>query len=90
MPKSIKRLIVRFSQKETSGSEHIKNNFIEETHKKSEDLCNICFMMPRNGVFNHGKISHIYCCYLCAKKVQRKFNKCPICNLKLKFVTKIV
>lgn len=55
-----------------------------------ENICNICFTLPKNGVFNHGKTGHIYCCYPCAKKVWKTTNKCPICNVKVKFVTKMI
>lgn len=55
-----------------------------------ENICNICFLLPKNGVFNHGKTGHIYCCYPCAKKVWKQTNKCPICNVRVKFVTKMI
>lgn len=55
-----------------------------------ENLCNICFKMPKNGIFNHGKIGHIYCCYPCAKKLKKKSNRCPICNVKITFITKMI
>lgn len=58
--------------------------------ENSNDICNICYIMPKNGVFNHGKIGHIYCCYSCAKKLWRKSNKCPLCNVRIKFVTKMI
>lgn len=62
-----------------------------EYHDKSTDkLCNICFIMPKNGVFNHGKIGHIFCCYPCAKKIREKSNRCPVCKVKIQFVTKMI
>jgi len=89
MPKSIKRLILDLNKKGNDNSEY-SNNSIIEMHERSNNLCNICLTMPKNGAFNHGNISHIYCCYKCAKKVQKQSNKCPICNLKLTFVSKII
>lgn len=58
--------------------------------KKSMDLCNICLLKPKNGVFNHRKIGHRYCCYLCAKKIWAKTGRCPVCKLKIRYVTKII
>lgn len=55
-----------------------------------ENICNICFTLPKNGVFNHGKIGHIYCCYPCAKTLWKKTKKCPICHVRVKFVTKMI
>ncbi|KAL4127250.1 hypothetical protein QTP88_011429 [Uroleucon formosanum] len=70
-------------------STHIENSNTL-MNENINNICNICFLMPKNGVFNHGKIGHIYCCYSCAKKLWRKSNKCPLCNVKIKFVTKMI
>ncbi|KAF0718681.1 Uncharacterized protein FWK35_00028555 [Aphis craccivora] len=40
----------------------------------NNNMCNICCVMPKNGVFNHQKISRVF----------------PICNVKIKCVTKII
>lgn len=58
--------------------------------ENTKNLCQICFIKPKNGIFNHGKTSHIYCCYTCAKHIWTKTNKCPICNIKVRYVTKSV
>lgn len=68
---------------------NIGNNSIEII-KRTKNLCNICLIMPKNGIFHHGKISHVYCCYSCANKMHRNSNKCPICKVKLKYVTKMM
>lgn len=65
-------------------------NFRNVENCATENICNICFILPKNGVFNHGKISHIVGCYSCAKLIWRKNNKCPLCNVKVKFVTKMI
>lgn len=54
------------------------------------NLCNICYKLPKNGIINHGKIGHVYCCYPCAKKIQKKKNRCPICNAKITSITKMI
>lgn len=57
---------------------------------ENSNKCNICFLKPKNGIFNHGEIGHMYCCYKCAKHVWAKTGRCPICNTKVKYVTKAV
>ncbi|XP_060844266.1 protein Mdm4-like isoform X4 [Rhopalosiphum padi] len=74
-------------QDDSIQPKNIDNSIINE---KIDNICNICFKMPKNGVFNHGKIGHIYCCYSCAKKLWKKSNKCPLCNVRIKFVTKMI
>ncbi|XP_060859946.1 protein Mdm4-like [Metopolophium dirhodum] len=61
-----------------------------QMNENINNMCSLCYIMPKNGAFNHGKIAHIYCCYSCAKKLWRKSNKCPLCNVTIKFVTKII
>lgn len=80
---------VYLSRKEINKSINIGNNSIEMI-KRTKNLCNICLIMPKNGIFHHGKISHVYCCYSCANEVRRNSNKCPICKVKLKYVTKMM
>ncbi len=52
-------------------------------------LCRFCFANPKNGVFVHGNSLHLCCCYKCAVKVWKKRKSCPICNCKIKNVTKL-
>ncbi|XP_026806853.1 E3 ubiquitin-protein ligase Mdm2-like [Rhopalosiphum maidis] len=58
--------------------------------ENTTNTCNICFLKPKNGIFNHGKTAHVYCCYTCAKHIWSRSGKCPICNLKIRYVTKAV
>lgn len=53
------------------------------------NMCNICSKLPKNGVFNHGKIGHIFSCYPCTKNIWKKSNKCPICNTRVQYITKL-
>lgn len=72
----------------------LKDNINSKNETKAlentDHLCNICNMMPKNGVFNHGKIGHVYCCYSCAKQWWKKFYNCPVCNAKIKFITNMI
>lgn len=45
--------------------------------------CIICMTEPRTGIFVHGRIAHICCCYRCSVKVWTKTKRCPACNCKV-------
>ena len=66
----------------------IANSLIEKMEEK--DLCMICISEPKSGVFVHGRIAHICCCYKCAVKVWAKAKRCPVCNCKVSNVLKAV
>lgn len=66
----------------------IANTLIEKMEEK--DLCMICISEPKSGVFVHGRIAHICCCYKCAVKVWAKAKRCPVCNCKVSNVLKAV
>jgi hypothetical protein len=51
--------------------------------------CRFCMVNPKNGVFVHQNCLHLCCCYKCAVKVWKKRKSCPICNCKIKNVTKL-
>lgn len=72
-----------------SPNEDIKINMLRGNDNDIE-MCNICLINPKNGIFNHGKIGHIFSCYSCSKKIWSNTHKCPICNQKIKFLTKMV
>ncbi|VVC35519.1 Zinc finger, RING/FYVE/PHD-type [Cinara cedri] len=80
------------SHQETSGTFGLSSLCLtKDTNDKiyfEEDICNICFLKPKNGFFNHEKTSHNYCCYSCAKRIWLQTGKCPICNIKIAYVTK--
>ncbi|KAF0757715.1 E3 ubiquitin-protein ligase Mdm2-like [Aphis craccivora] len=73
---------------EKSDSEENKSN--KDNGKNKDNLCIICFFNTRNGIINHGKIGHIVTCYSCAKHLWSTTNNCPICNVKIKCVTKML
>lgn len=52
-------------------------------------MCRFCMVNPKNGVFVHNNCLHLCCCYKCAVKVWKKRKSCPICNCKIKNVTKL-
>lgn len=93
-PKSIKKLKMFINNEKTyknldynmSPKEIESNNDV----KNKDNLCNICFLNSRNGIINHGKIGHIITCYSCAKRLWSTSNKCPLCNVKIKCVTKMI
>lgn len=56
----------------------------------NSDMCMTCMMNPKNGIFVHGKIGHICCCYKCALKVWTGVRRCPLCNCKVNNVLKAI
>lgn len=76
----------RNSQK--SDLKEIESN--NDDVKNKDNLCIICFFNTRNGIINHGKIGHIITCYSCAKRLWSTSNKCPLCNVRIKCVTKMI
>lgn len=65
----------------------IANTVLESMNK---DLCVVCVSEPKSGVFIHGRIAHICCCYKCAVKVWAKAKRCPVCNCKVSNVLRAV
>lgn len=64
----------------------------ESAASQSDGLgpCPICLVNKKDGLFNHGKTSHAYCCYKCSKKtwLTNRY-RCPICNQKVNRVSKL-
>ncbi|XP_060847153.1 LOW QUALITY PROTEIN: E3 ubiquitin-protein ligase Mdm2-like [Rhopalosiphum padi] len=98
-PKNIKKLNKKVSNliKETNFKKSNSNNMFPNENKSNEDngqnkdnLCIICCLNQRNGIINHGKIGHIVTCYSCAKHLWSTSNTCPLCNVKIKCVTKMI
>ncbi|XP_023936129.1 E3 ubiquitin-protein ligase Mdm2 isoform X2 [Bicyclus anynana] len=69
---------------------HIIDTMNEKLDIGSKDLCIMCLVEPKSGVFVHGRIAHICCCYKCAVKVWSKAKRCPLCNSKVSNVLKAV
>ncbi|XP_046978137.1 E3 ubiquitin-protein ligase Mdm2-like isoform X3 [Vanessa cardui] len=54
------------------------------------DACVVCVSQPKTGVFAHGRIAHICCCYTCAVKIWKRAGRCPVCNCKVSNVLRAV
>ncbi|GBP54098.1 Mariner Mos1 transposase [Eumeta japonica] len=63
----------------------IVNTLKEKFDDSKENLCIVCFTKPKSGVFVHGRIAHICCCYKCAVKIWTQLKRCPVCNSKFAF-----
>ncbi|XP_017786094.1 PREDICTED: E3 ubiquitin-protein ligase Mdm2-like [Nicrophorus vespilloides] len=57
--------------------------------KFGTELCIMCNTSPQNGIFLHGSIGHMCCCYKCAMKSWKSSKRCPVCNCKVKNVIKV-
>lgn len=62
---------------------------INDINDSNLGICRFCMVNPKNGVFVHSNCLHLCCCYKCAVKVWKKRKSCPICNCKIKNVTKL-
>lgn len=67
----------------------VKKSFGEFVDSPANDLCNICFLQPKDSAFVHAHRLHVYCCYRCAVKVWTKCKRCPVCNSQAKNVMKM-
>lgn len=63
---------------------------VSDRLEKDDNMCIICVSEPKSGVFVHGRIAHICCCYKCAVKVWSKAKRCPVCNCRVSNVLKAV
>jgi hypothetical protein len=84
----------KLNQQDTKIS--VKPVTFSDLYSSSEDIndsnlgmCRFCMVNPKNGVFLHKNFVHVCCCYKCAVKVWKKRKTCPICNCKIKNVTKL-
>lgn len=65
------------------------DDFSADINDSNLGMCRFCMVNPKNGVFVHNNCLHLCCCYKCAIKVWKKRKSCPICNCKIKNVTKL-
>lgn len=89
-PGSVLKNNKRLLRKDIDKSKNITNATTKKNIKNTQNICNICFKMPQNAIFNHGKVGHIYGCYLCAKELWKKSKMCPVCNVKVQYITKMI
>ncbi|XP_070492764.1 dentin sialophosphoprotein-like [Chironomus tepperi] len=82
--------------KECSSIRPVTSDLVQSSEDLTADIndsnlgiCRFCMINPKNGVFVHNNCLHLCCCYKCALKVWKKRKSCPICNCKIKNVTKI-
>lgn len=74
---------------EMSQSSFRTDDSATDVNDSNLGLCRFCMINPKNGVFVHNNCLHLCCCYKCAVKVWKKRKSCPICNCKIKNVTKL-
>ena len=67
-----------------------KSDFPNFTDISARRLCSLCYIRPKNGIVVHGRNSHQFSCYPCAKRLLDSKMRCPICRRKIHMVTKNV
>lgn len=78
------------SSTQESGTFGLSGLCVSDDKLYSDKMCNVCFLKPKNGIFNHKKTGHVYCCYDCSKQIWIRSGNCPICNLKIRYVTRAI
>lgn len=89
------------SQSQTSdlGSEISSTSFISSINEKSNtidgnsqnsELCIFCNDAPKDAIFLHSNVAHQCCCYRCAKRTIKTRKRCPICNVTVNKVFRVI
>lgn len=61
--------------------ENSKNVFSQSSNETPETkLCLLCCSKPVNSSIIHGKFAHSISCFGCARRLQLKKRRCPICR----------
>lgn len=83
---------IRQSKSQTTDDTNstVKRETSTDKKDKADNTCIICTTEPKSGVFVHGRIAHICCCYKCAVEVWRKSKRCPVCNCRVSNVLRAV
>ncbi|GFY46360.1 e3 ubiquitin-protein ligase Mdm2, partial [Trichonephila inaurata madagascariensis] len=68
------------------GSQSSQN----ESKDLSAKLCIICCSKPINSSIIHGKVGHSVSCYRCARKLQSRNDRCPICRRSIERVVYLI
>jgi len=77
------------SQPTDSGVESQANSLGDfHSGSSNDNVCQLCFVKPRDGTIVHGKSGHRRYCYTCAKKIWKKKLPCPFCRQKIEKVIK--
>lgn len=93
------------SQKSDLGSDVGSSSFISSVTEKSNvtdsenlktsnsensELCMFCQNAPKDAIFLHTKVAHQCCCYKCAKRTIKTRKRCPICNVTVNKVYRVI
>lgn len=91
--KGLTKKVISYGLKQKIDREKEKVQEVVEVDDKSDkddNMCIVCVSEPKSGVFVHGRIAHICCCYKCAVKVWCKAKRCPVCNCRVSNVLRAV
>lgn len=54
--------------------------------RRPVEACLICLTEERNATIVHGETGHIACCLVCARILNARGDRCPVCRLEIDFV----
>ncbi|CAH1390356.1 unnamed protein product [Nezara viridula] len=57
-------------------------------HRK--ELCGTCLVRSKDGGYVHNNIVHVYSCYKCSVRTVKQIGRCPICNLRVRQVCRVI
>ncbi|XP_064490413.1 E3 ubiquitin-protein ligase Mdm2-like isoform X2 [Ornithodoros turicata] len=60
----------------------------QDSTQASVGVCNICLLRPKCGIIVHGRTSHRFSCYKCARQLMELEQPCPVCRRTIQRVTR--
>lgn len=84
-----KKIILEGPLLNKNESTHNNTADIVESNTELKELCIICTIKKKDGIFLHGSSAHACCCYGCAIKTWKTNKRCPVCNRRVSNVVKL-
>ena len=55
-----------------------------------QGACILCCAREANTGFVHGRTTHVFSCYFCARTHWKRSNRCPVCNRQIEKIVKVI
>jgi len=65
---------------------HNNNNNHNSNPNQYSQYCVVCLTSERNATIVHGTTGHVVCCLVCARILQARGDKCPVCRMEIDMV----
>ncbi len=60
------------------------------TASNPRSMCNFCLSRNKDAAIIHGGIVHQVCCYVCAKRLYKRKQPCPMCRRPIEKIARII